>query len=483
MLLFSEYLRELMKDKQISVSSLARLTGMERTHLSKVLTGSRTLPYHALDELIYHLRLTPSEEKRLRSYYDDQFEKKGTRHSHELVGKLFSNLSCLDFSAPAFERTRLLMDLEQYAGEKSVFTGETNVQFLLRMVLSEEMSRTDARLELTVPPSDTFLHTDLIHRYMDDKMSMDITQIICFDASSTGTDINLHNLEFFCRILPICLLSRQHYHPYYYYDNNISTHYTDPFPYFLITHSCVVCLSEDGACAMLLRSPDSIAYYRRHFQSLITSYYSLIQYTSNPLEILESYQRCTEPDGFYMAMDQPCFARFYSDEFILSHIRQGLTGYEQILQAAKERFSLLQMVSHFYTIFSEAGLKRFMMDGTLDDYPVEIVTPFTTEERRWLMRELAEAIRSGNVTGYIFRENVFPDYLSMCTSAEQGIGFFTTRQFPLSDGLCSVWIKEPNLSRAFHSWMTYLPGSPLTLTATETADILEKLSHNIYEST
>lgn len=89
MLLFSEYLRELMKDKQISVSSLARLTGMERTHLSKVLTGSRTLPYHALDELIYHPRLTPSEEKRLRSYYDDQFEKKGTRHSHELVGKLF----------------------------------------------------------------------------------------------------------------------------------------------------------------------------------------------------------------------------------------------------------------------------------------------------------------------------------------------------------------------------------------------------------
>ena len=107
---------------------------------------------------------------------------------------------------------------------------------------------------------------------------------------------------------------------------------------------------------MLLRSPDSIAYYRRHFQSLITSCYSLIQYTSNPLEILESYQRCTEPDGFYMAMDQPCFARFYSDEFIVSHIRQGLTGYEQILQAAKERFSLLQMVSHFYTIFSEAGL-------------------------------------------------------------------------------------------------------------------------------
>lgn len=140
-----------------------------------------------------------------------------------------------------------------------------------------------------------------------------------------------------------------------------------------------------------------------------------------------------------------------------------------------ERFSLLRMVTHFYTFFSEAGVKRFLKEGTLDDFPVEIVTTFSREEREGLMRSLASAIRSGNVTGSILREGVFPDYLAVCTSQEHGVGFFTTRQFPLSDALCSVWMKEPNLCRAFHGWMKHLPDSSLTLTAGETADILEKL--------
>lgn len=482
MLLFSEYLRELMQKKQMSVSALARLSGVERTQLSKTLTGKRVLAYHTLDDLIYHLKLTPEEEKQFRSYYDAQFEKEGIRRSRELISKLFSNLSCLDFTATAFEETRLLMNLDQYAGERSVFIGETNVQFLLRMVFSEEMARPDARMELTVSPTDAMLTSALIYRYMDERMTMEISQIICFDASSAGADINLYNLECFCRIFPICLLSKQHYHPYYYYDNRIISRYSDPFPYFMVTHSCVVCLSEDNASALLLRSPDAIAYYQRYFRTLTGKCHSLIRYTSDPLEILSSYQRCTEPDGFYMVMDQPCFGRFYSDAFVLSHIREGVPKFEQILQAAKERFSLLRSVSHFYTVFSEAGLRRFMEDGTLDDYPVELVPPFSPEERAWLMQELAAAIRSGDVAGCIFREKIFPDYLAVCTSEEKGIGFFTTSQFPLSDGLCSIWINESNLCRAFHSWLLHLPGSSLTRTARETADILEKLALEVNEA-
>ena len=65
---FSGYLRELLEEKGMTVSGLARLTGVERTALSKVLAGQRVLPYGALDGLIYHLRLTPDEEGRLPEF-------------------------------------------------------------------------------------------------------------------------------------------------------------------------------------------------------------------------------------------------------------------------------------------------------------------------------------------------------------------------------------------------------------------------------
>lgn len=45
-----------------------------------------------------------------------------------------------------------------------------------------------------------------------------------------------------------------------------------------------------------------------------------------------------------MAMGQPCFGRFYSKDFIQSYLRPELSDFPQILQAALERFSLMQTV-------------------------------------------------------------------------------------------------------------------------------------------
>lgn len=476
MLLFSEYLRELLHAKKMTVSALSRLTGVERTTLSKTLTGQRVLPYDVLGELVYHLRLTPSEEQRFRAYYDAQFEKEGTRRSLETVGRLFADLAELEFAAPAFEETRLLMSLETYAGQRSIFSGATNVQPLLRMALTEELSRPDARVELTVPPAHTFLADELLRRYLDGRMTAEVSQIIAFDTSGDGEDINLHNLECFCRIFPICLLSKRHYHPYYYYDSGVTARYTDPFPYFLATHTCVICLAEDGGQAMLLRGADQVERYHRHFQALLSQCYGLIQYTADPIEILASYDNYTDENGFYMVMDQPCFGRFYDEAVIHRYLRRQLPFYERLKEVAQVRFGRLRTVKQFYTLFTRSGLERFAGSGALDDFPTAFVEPFPPGQRHKLMMALAERIRSGNVTGRVMEPGVFPDYLSMTTSEACGVGFFTTEHFPLQDGFCSVQIREPTLCRAFHGWLTHLPGSEKTWTAEETAALLEELA-------
>ena len=64
----------------------------------------------------------------------------------------------------------------------------------------------------------------------------------------------------------------------------------------------------------------------------------------------------------------------------------------------------------------------------------------------------------------------------MTTSRDSGIGFFTTERFPLQDGFCSIQLREPNLCRAFHGWATHLPNDPQTLSAQETAEVLEELA-------
>lgn len=465
-----------MQKKKLSVSALSRQTGIERTALSKALAGQRTLPYTALDSLICYLQLTPGEERTLRHYYEVQFEREGIYRSREVIGKLFADLANLALSSPAYEERRLLLDLDQYAGAHTIFSGATNVQPLLRMILTEELSRPDARIELTVPPQDGFLNDELLRRYVEERITADITQIIAFDSSGPAEDINLHNLDCFCRVLPACLLSQRHYHPYYYYDNSVRVRYTDPFPYFLVTHSCVVCISEDGGQAMLLRSQEQVAYYHRHFQSLLSRCHSLIQYTADPIAFLNSYAECTDPDGFYMVMDQPCFGRFYSDEMIARYVREELPFRDTLTQVGQKRFAVLRQSGQFYTLFTKSGLERFMESGTLDDFPVEMVRPFSQEDRSRLMLALADKTRSGEVVARILEPGVFPDYLSMTTSLRSGVGFFVTEHFPLPGDFCSIQLREPTLCQAFHGWLTHLADSRQALGADKTADTLEELA-------
>ena len=308
-------------------------------------------------------------------------------------------------------------------------------------------------------------------------MEAEVRQIVAFDASGAAEDISQHNLDCFCRLLPVCLLSRRRYHPYYYYDNTIAARYTDPFPYFLATHSCVVCLSEDGNQAMLLRGEDQVTGYHRHFQSLLARCYSLIQYTADPVEILESYDLCTDENGFYMVMDQPCFGRSMptrSSAGICGPACPSTTAWpprQTAVRAAADGGAVLHPVH-------PGRLERFRDTGALDDFPTSFVAPFPPEQRRLLMAAMAERIRSGDITGRLMQPGLFPDYLSMTTSSTPR-GLLHHRALSPSGRLLLRADPESNLCRAFHQWLLHLPDSEAVLSGEETAAVLDELARTL----
>lgn len=473
---FSEYLRELIKRNELTISALARQTGIERTTLSKVVAGQRVLPYHALDTVISYLRLTPIEERRLRHFYEEQFGQREVRESREIIDKLFSDLSNLDFSMSAFEERKLLVNIEDYAKNRLIFTGNMNVELLLRMILSEELSRENAKIEMTIPPRYIFLNQELMQRYLAEDVNADITQIIAFDALENTGEGYLRNLKCFCQILPFCLLSYQRYHPYYYYDECAQKHYMEPFPYFMVTSSSVICLSENGQEAMLLRSEDQVSYYHRHFQNLLTQCHDLIKYTVNPAEVLKSYADRTDTDGYYTIMDQPCFGKYYSDEFIEAHIHQNVPYREYLSEIAKNRFRVLRSAENFYTLYTKSGLQRFMDTGVLDDFPEILVKPFSMEVRKALMNQMADDISTGKNVARILEPGIFPNYLSITTSLKSGVGFFLTQQSPLKDDFFSIHLEEPTLCKAFHGWLLGLAESRHALSAEATIEVMRDMA-------
>ena len=244
----------------------------------------------------------------------------------------------------------------------------------------------------------------------------------------------------------------------------------------MVTSSCVICLSENGQEAMLLRSKEQVSYYHKHFQNLLSECHNLIRYTVNPAEVLKSYVVRTDVDGYYTVMDQPCFGKYYTDKFIEEHIYQNVPYREYLSEIAKNRFRVLRNVKNFYTLYSKNGLQRFMDTGVLDDFPEILVKPFSMEVRKKLMNQMADDIASGKNVARILESGIFPDYLSLTTSLKSGVGFFLTQQSPLKDEFFSIHLEEPSLCKAFHGWLLGLAESRHALSAEDTVKEMRNMA-------
>lgn len=472
---FNDYLRQLIKQRNISISKLARMTQIERTSLQKSLSGTgRILPYDSLNKIASFLQITLSEKKKLYQYYNELFESEDVRESREIINDMFIELAQIDFARTAFKQQEAQISLTEYIEQQSVFIGKSNIKPLLRIVFLEAMKKEDASIRLTVPLTEEFLGDELLYIYLYEKLNMEINHIVVFDTSNDINQINCHNLKNFKQVLSISLASKRRYHPYYYYENAIEAQYMNPFPYYIVTQDCVICLSKNCNQAMILHSEDQVIFYNKHFEMLLKECSSLIHYTENPIEVLDTYDKCTDDNGFYMAMSQSCFGCFYTKEVIDQFVKKDFPFYNQLKEIAYKRFKKLCEVPQFYTFFTEEGFKRFIRTGQLDDFPEELVKVFPREMRTYLVRRFINAIKEGKITAGIMKEGMFPAYLSLTTSNNSDIGIFTTKQFPIKNGFSSIEIKEPGLCKAFHEWLLHLPNSSDVLSMEETLEVLTK---------
>lgn len=470
---FNDYLRHLIKKRNISISELARMTQIERTALQKSLTGDRVLPYDSVKTLSSFLQLTLSEKKKLLHYYNELFESEDVRESRKIISNMFLELAQMDFSRTAFKNPQVEGSLQEYIKNKTIFIGKSNIKPLIKIVFLEEMQHDNPQIKLTVPLTEEFLGDELLYVYLYKNLNMDISQIIMFDTSNVVNKINCHNLKNFKQVLSISLASKRNYHPYYYYENTSTAQYINPFPYYILTHDCVLCLSRDCNHAMILTATDQLVFYNKHFGELLKECSNLIHYTSDPLKILDTYDNCTDKNGFYMAMHQPCFGCFYTKDIINHLVRKELPFYDELIKTAYRRFQKLCEAQNFYTFFTEEGFKHFYETGQFDDFPADLVKPFPIEMRKTLIQKFIHSIKTGKITTGLMKADAFPDYLSLTTSNESDIGIFTTAQFPIQNGFSSIEIKEPGLCKAFHDWLLHLPDSNEVLSPETTIEILK----------
>lgn len=478
---FGKYLRELLDERGISISELSRISGVERTTLQKSITGSRVLSRDAVEKLLWGLQLTVEESEKLKYCYDTLFVGEEKYKSRKIIRRMLENLCSLnDETVLPGDGFGKLSDRglpDRPLQEKTLVTGKSNVNFLIQSVFEREIKRKDAEVEMTLPADMTFVNEYLYYLYKKAGADIRITQIIAIHRNKTEKALNLHSVECFANILPVCLISGRQYYPYYYYDSSIASLYTDPLPYFAVTGDQVLCLSADGEKALLLEGEEYSRFYRKHFHMLKKQCHTLVHYSEGLMSALDEYERIYDPDDLYACTHQPCFACEYGDDDIRRKIRKDIPHSQEVTEVCVGWLSKLRNVKMYHSVFKAEGLISFMEEGKIDDFP-EIVEEIAMEERLGLLESLIDSIEKEERTSVrMFNDRVFsyPSFITLTTSLKTGMGIFTTSRFRQGGLPICVHVQEPDVSEAFYDFMLNLPFSEITCSREETLAYLREI--------
>lgn len=474
MSLFGEYLKELIKSHGISISELARKSNVERTMIHKAISDKRIISYNAVDSICSTMRLTPKEERTLKSYYNIIFQGEKKFKIYRIVQDIFYELSNLNnLSEINISSYINLDDLKKITKNNTIFSGEAIVYMILRSVIFIELQQENPRFELTIPPTMSFFNNFFIDIKQNCHKEVDIKHIISFDADN---EFNIKSLEYLKYILPLSIIFGQSYKVYYYYENNFSSRFVEPFPYFLVTHNHVICFSDSGDSIMFLTSEFEVKYYHKNLKKYIKNCRELIDYKNQFLDN-SYYKNSIYEDSVINVMIQPCIISAFTEKNFINKLICDKENKDYILNFIKLYIENLKKCKHIYTIFNINGLKNFIETGYLNEIPKECISPFDRKEIKYFLELFINEVKCGKILAQIYdKENFeFPEYLSIYIGKSIGLNIIINDKFFNNNRFFSINISENGICKVFYDFFKYLSESGTCLSEEKTVEEIENI--------
>ncbi|MCC8357190.1 MAG: hypothetical protein LJU34_04985, partial [Oscillospiraceae bacterium] len=142
-----------------------------------------------------------------------------------------------------------------------------------------------------------------------------VDQLFCFPAVSNDCSQKIQQLH---QIIPLSLISRNAYSPYYFYER---PGITNPLNYYIVTPHYLLQISPDHATAQLQRDSHLISHFSQYFQNLLTHCDLLVFAEANVFDALQRYNDTANPNGLQFMMLQPCFGRYFAPEMIGKYLQ------------------------------------------------------------------------------------------------------------------------------------------------------------------
>lgn len=462
---FSNFLNDLVHEREISVKSLADSCGIDRTLLHKILSGKRKPPEgEFIKKVSERLLLSDEDYEELCQKYKMVQMGENVYSRRKKVAEIIHSLSHIkneNNQSFSFKTNLNISDTSNLSTYYSQDDLIKNIQIILQYEVQQKSD-----LYIIAQPSNIL--NQILKYCVDTKGEISIQHIFCLDNIPIEKSNDNYNLDAFLYVSQL-VIDYKNYQPFYYYDIKKShINSTSVMPYVIISRNFVICTDSDFNTGLICKMDNYVSFYMNQFDNLRAKSKMLLTSLHDSPSIEAFYRNATLMNITYnyqsqiiLCCDKKSFYDFVNgpDEFK----KQACQLLEEIVQR--------HLNNKIENIFSEAGIKEFMATGKLLDFPEHLYTPISINSRKKMLTRMIQLLED-DVWDYRIVKNEYDMFLhQLCIS---GDSTHIDIQYAVDQSRCHISLDEKSLIFAFVDYIQYLYESNKVYTKEETIEILKK---------
>lgn len=448
MSLFSDTLSEYIKSKKLKIYQLANLSGIDRTLIQKMISGTRkpanrgqilnlsralSLTHSETENLINAYCILEIGEENWRRYKSIQ-QLIQSFHIVEPTSNISINIS--DFSFPDLCNTKVIHT-------------STTVNRILHSILLKESVHPDGFIKMMVQPTYSFLLNCLTS--INFKQTP-IDHYLCLESTPSQEIMNLENIQ---RIVPV-LLNCRNYTSYGYYDHINSIFSSSVFlPNIILTSRYMIQISSDFSEAVVTDNAELVDLCQKYFDLQQTNSWPIFEQIKSFDEYLHFMPSGQNVASSYCIMNHPCVLSVLSPEILKRVLHLSMLSPDTITLLDSNLQASSESTLSTFSFFSMEGLIQFCNSGAFAEVPATFYSYLNKAEIQYLLERIISLSEVGLYHPRIFRPSVFeiPENLCIGTVSRQKSAIIFNHP---QKGFLAFDVKNITFSSAIYDFMEYL---------------------------
>lgn len=391
---FLEMLSSAIKSHGLTIYSLAAESGIERSYLSKILSGKRSMSTENFSNIMKSVPFSLEENKALREGFIAETYGKDRFENYINIIKNISELTSIrQYNSGAI---RVSLD---FNGETIRFGSSKDFANIIEAVIDGEMV-SDAEKCRIYTNIDSEILFEIIKKYPQNP-KLDFRQIVAIgNDSSSYSQIISRTLKFGVLRCPTN----------YYNISDAAERTNSLFPYYLISSDICVFADSELKEGYVIKDADVADIHAERFLSVLKNTDSYIDRINDIMESKEHHANILKNGCENAYAIETCFCPpFFMTRDMWEQIaKPDVPNREFLIDSTYEYYCHFRdCINKFTTVISKNGLMSFVKNGVVSQMPREYALPLTPENILKVLEGFREYYLRESNRLFFVKENIF----------------------------------------------------------------------------